>query len=325
MLDLMDQPDNCNILSYGDVGTRVPATEDAFGTEWEPSVKLDLVQKFIPQLLEWVEEADPYRNVPVTIADWHVNDIAGPLGAIQEQLRQVYLNNASDIITFHHYGPDVLEKLQDLQKAHNGRPVVLSSFMARDDGSTLNPILGNMYERNVWAMNWGFVNGAIQTIWNSDSWNDRYFDFPKIWHHDILWQNGTAYDSEERTYLLSFRNGKTNNTTNIDNGNSITISPMGDGRTLAPSVVPQVDPSLTLEPSVDSSHKTQPPLGEFTSKSWSEDGWPGAYVTLVGIIGLVAIVFSCAWFMVQRRRRRTPSVSFQAVGYAEELELKEFS
>ena len=220
MLDLMDQPDNCNLLSYGDVGERVPATQDAEGTEWEPSIKLDLIREFIPQLLDWVNQANPARLVPVTIADWYGQNgvMSGPLGQVQEELRQVYLHNASDIVTFHHYGtPDeLLDKLKDLQQATRGRPVVLSSFMARDEGCTLDPILGDLYARNVWAMHWGFVNGLTQTIWNSDSWNERYFDEPDVWHHDLLWPNGTVYDEAERDYLLSFRNNNSNETTNKD-------------------------------------------------------------------------------------------------------------
>jgi hypothetical protein len=209
MLDLMDQPDNPNLKSYGAVGDRVPACQEAFGTELVPLDKAALIQRVLPQLLTWVDQAlaPDERLVPITLADWYGGVVIPELGAtIQEELRQSYLA-ASDILTFHHYSTpdDLLQTLAVLQTQYPGRPVVLSSFMARDDGSTFDPILGLLYARNVWAMNWGLVSGSIQTIYNSDSWNIPYTAPPDVWHHDVLWPNGTVYDEAEREYISSFR------------------------------------------------------------------------------------------------------------------------
>ena len=206
MLDPMDQPDNFNLLSYGSVGDRVPAARDAHDTELQPDVKLGLIRRFVPKLLDWVETADPYRQVPITMADWY-NGNDGEIPALapaQEDLRQLYLNS-SDVITFHYYKPDVMTKLRALQSQFPGRPVVLSSFLARDDGSTLDPVFGDMYRANVWALHWGLVSGATQTVWNSDSWNVPYDDLPDPWHHDIMWSDGTMYRTSEQAYLASFR------------------------------------------------------------------------------------------------------------------------
>lgn len=310
LLDLMDQPDNCNLLSYGNVGLRVPATEDAYGTEWEPSIKLQLIQQFIPQLLEWVQQADPHRQVPVTLADWHADaDLEGPLGDVQKELRHFYVHNVSDIVTFHHYGPNVLDKLQALQQETAGRPIVLSSFMSRDDGSTLNPILGDMYMRGVWALHWGFVAGQTQTIWNADSWNERYASYPNVWHHDLLWPNGTAYDQSEIDYLLSLRNASSNQNTTIHNHSDTETTNNPDTTQGRP---PQMEKD-----------------GDSSSPTTRMAQWGVTSINVVGTLGLVALVLTCAWFVIanrqRRRQRRDLSISFQPVDHAEALELKEFS
>ena len=198
-------------MSYGDTGPRIPSTQDAYAQEVRASEKIDLIKSFVvPKLLDWVDKADPYRQVPITIADWHVDGLPGPLGVVQDELRQQYLES-SDIITFHHYGPDVLIKLESLQAQFPGRPVVLSSFMARDNGSTLEPILGDMYKRNVWAFQCGWVSGKTQTIYNSDSWNKEYNSPPSLWHHDMLWPDGRMFNISEGEYLTSFRDIIDNN------------------------------------------------------------------------------------------------------------------
>ena len=206
MLDIMDQPENDNRRSYGNAGgPRVPVCQDAFDTEMPSAEKMQILLQFIPQLWKWVDEVSHNRTTPVTIADWDTGDSDEPdFTALRRKLRKLYLDH-SDIITFHHYGSNVLDYMEKLQREYPGRPVVLSSFMARDDGSTLDPILEHMYERNVWALHWGWVNGKIQTIYNSDSWNQLYIKPPALWHHDMLWANGTIYDEDERDYLLTFR------------------------------------------------------------------------------------------------------------------------
>eukprot|EP00977_Amphora_coffeiformis_P014469 scaffold4060_cov190-Amphora_coffeaeformis.AAC.3 len=344
MLDLMDQPDNFNLLSYGAVGERVPAAEDAYDTEWEPDVKLELIQRFMPQLLEWVETADPYRQVPVTLADWY-NGNSGEiptLASAQEDLRQLYLNS-SDIITFHYYKADAKAKLAALQSQFPGRPIVLASFLARDDGSTLDPILGDMYRANVWALHWGLVNGAIQTIWNSDSWNERYVDLPDLWHHDILWPNGTIYRTSEQAYLVSFRHlidnegtggGTTTAATSpVDNlptttTEIITTTSVGGARIDPTPELPMVsttpattnvssefdDTNQTLAPSRKpaSDPKENAPSNSFSPDSWLKDSATAPmWVTLTALGGLLLCLvlsfYCCRRRYCTRRQRRIPA------------------
>lgn len=335
MLDIMDQPDNFNLLSYGAVGERVPAAQDAYDKELEPAVKLELIQRFIPKLIKWAEEADPYRQVPLTIADWHVEDEVPTLAAAQDDLRQLYLNS-SDIITFHHYGPDVLTKLQALQAQFPGRPVVLSSFLARDDGSHFDPILGDMYQRNVWAMNWGLVSGAIQTTWNSDSWNERYVDYPEVWHHDVLWPNGTVYKTSEEAYLMSFRQlvdgGGTPETPPVTTGGGVPSTTMeppgrvdptpafpttaaGNASATTPATTGFPNDDLDTNQTLAPSRKPATPPKEVNppeTSSWLQDSSGAPTLIALTALGglLLCIVITCYCCQRRcciRRQRRLPA------------------
>jgi hypothetical protein len=286
MLDLMDQPDNPNLLSYGSVGDRVPATQEAFGTEVAPIDKAALIQRLLPHLLAWVDQAlsPDERLVPITLADWYGEVLIPELGTtVQTELRQSYLA-ASDILTFHHYkSPEnLLRVLAGLQSEYPGRPVVLSSFMARDDDSTFDPILGLLYSRNVWAMNWGLVSGAIQTIYNSDSWNIPYAAPPNVWHHDVLYPNGTVYDEAERNYLLTFRQVQD-------------ASKGSDGANVSDG-------------------------------SWVGAQWAATGMATVSVLGMVGLIVTCAWYTLRRQRVRERSRTIFAVlesaEQAEEVEMK---
>ncbi|EEC49562.1 predicted protein [Phaeodactylum tricornutum CCAP 1055/1] len=209
MLDLFDQPENDNRKSYGSYGNRVEVCQDALGTEMSGDLKAQLIKELVPRLLNWVWSLGP-RSVPFTIPAWTAvddNDDSN-YGKIQGELRHLYLNS-SDIITFHNYAnlTQLLNVLGEIRDVYPGRPVALSSFMARESHSTLDPILQRMYQENVWALHWGFVAGKIQTIYPSDSWNIEYSvkKEPLPWHHDLLRPNGTFYSKSEQAYLSSFR------------------------------------------------------------------------------------------------------------------------
>jgi hypothetical protein len=65
--------------------------------------------------------------------------------------------------------------------------------MARPNGSTFDPVLGEFKKQGVGAMNWGFVSGKTQTIYPWDSWVKTYTGEPPLWFHDIFRANGTPY------------------------------------------------------------------------------------------------------------------------------------
>lgn len=221
LLDLFDQPENDNRYSYGDVGDRVPAARDARGQEMDPLRKAQCIERLLPRLLDWVRSVGNI-TVPVTLAAWDVLDpVSDPVLAhdaelylLRDRLRHFYLS-ASDVITFHNYDnvTYLMHVLNELKAGYagSGRPIVCTSYMARESHSTFDPVLGRLYRENVWAFNWGLVAGQTQTMYNATTWNVLPVSAsggdgePVPWHHDVLRDDGTPYLPEEKQYLLSYR------------------------------------------------------------------------------------------------------------------------
>jgi hypothetical protein len=68
--------------------------------------------------------------------------------------------------------------------------------MARTRNSKFETHLPIFKKYNVGAINWGFVAGKSNTIYQ---WNSPMPDGsePKIWFHDIFRKDGTPYDKKE--------------------------------------------------------------------------------------------------------------------------------
>jgi hypothetical protein len=68
--------------------------------------------------------------------------------------------------------------------------------MARRNGSLFQVIMPMLKEKNVGAINWGFISGKTNTIFAWDtpipSGNE-----PELWFHDILRKDGTPYSPSE--------------------------------------------------------------------------------------------------------------------------------
>jgi hypothetical protein len=101
---------------------------------------------------------------------------------------------ASDVITFHNYTTaDLLvAQIADLQR--HGRPLICTEWMCRgvSEVATSLPVFFNA---RIGCCNWGLVSGKTQTIypWNSPPGAPE----PARWFHDLLHQNGSAYDDDE--------------------------------------------------------------------------------------------------------------------------------
>ena len=137
----------------------------------------------LKKVFEWAWSVRPSQ--PLTAATWYGN----------KTFNDFQLTN-SDVITFHNYNNEVeLEKeINDLLK--KGRPVICSEYMARTRNSKIETHLPLFRKYNVGAINWGFVAGRSNTIYQ---WDTPVPDGsePKIWFHDIFRKNGTAYDEKE--------------------------------------------------------------------------------------------------------------------------------
>ena len=132
--------------------------------------------------------------------------------------RNIAINRAnSDIHSIHNYGPPakMAELIKDYQQ--DGRPVIMTEWLGRTTGSTVQDNLPVMKAMNVGAINWGFVSGESGTVW---PWTSRRgpdgpmdvrakrkagdvvkpgepFPEPEVWFHDIFRTDGTPFDPEE--------------------------------------------------------------------------------------------------------------------------------
>ena len=180
--DLFNEADNLN--------------PDAYGMLELPN-KADVAQALLVKTFAWAREVDPSQ--PLTAGIWA--DYEG-----WKKNPPIYraMIAHSDIITFHNYGPadDMAREVAELKAAYH-RPIICTEYMARGNGSTFNPILGDLVKAGVGAYNWGLVDGKSQTIYPWDSWKKRYVSEPSLWHHDIFRTDGTPYRREEVDYIRS--------------------------------------------------------------------------------------------------------------------------
>ena len=142
---------------------------------------------------EWVRAVKPSQ--PLSVGLWFDN----------RQLNEFQLA-ASDVITFHHYGPaEDLERQIVALRAH-GRPLICTEWMARTRGSLVSTNLPVFARENVGCLNWGLVSGKTNTIYQWQSMSEdpnasaQEMDQngqPKTWFHDLFHADGMPYDTIE--------------------------------------------------------------------------------------------------------------------------------
>ena len=134
----------------------------------------------------------------------------------------------SDVQSIHNYrDPDSVQATID-HFTQFGRPLFMTEYLARDRGSTFPAVMPVLKERNVAAVNWGFVSGKAGTVWN---WESRRRDGafvkaedlreagevagrgeplpePAVWFHDILRPDGTPFSVEEVETIRSLTKGE---------------------------------------------------------------------------------------------------------------------
>ena len=191
--------DDARVLAW-DIFNEPAAPNPAYARH-EPADKPRLAAALLGKAFRWAREAQP--DQPLTAGLWHGPWTAGnPLSEINALMRA-----ESDVISFHSYEP--LEKVRALidELAAEGRPLLITEYLARTLGSTFQALLPLFKERNVGAYNWGFVSGKTQTIYPWDSWTKTYDDEPEPWFHDIFRPDGTPYRREE-TRLIQELTGR---------------------------------------------------------------------------------------------------------------------
>jgi hypothetical protein len=177
--DLWNEPDN--------------ETTNSHWLSEEPNDKNANVNRLLPLVFEWARRAGPVQ--PLTSGVYkglHWEDSEQWTPAMRVQLGQ------SDIITFHDYNwhEQFEERIRSLLPLH--RPLLCTEYMARSIGSTFDDDLPIAAKYNVGAINWGLVQGRMQTFLPWDSWEHPYLvSPPPVWFHDVFRSDGTPYRPEE--------------------------------------------------------------------------------------------------------------------------------
>ncbi len=160
----------------------------------------------LTKVMAWAREVNPSQ--PLTTGIWKGN-IAhwGTPDSLPVLDRYMLMN--SDVISFHAYDGEienVKKKITELQKYN--RPLFCTEYLARGAGNNFQKVLPILKKDKIAAINWGFVAGKTNTIYPWKSWDSTFTSEPKIWHHDILRQDGTPYSEDEVDFLKEIT-GKT--------------------------------------------------------------------------------------------------------------------
>ena len=155
--------------------------------------KVQLVDGMLPQVFDWARSVGPAQ--PLTSGVWKQDSWDDPNAWSPTEKIQL---TESDIISFHNYGwPEQFEaRIVSLEKLH--RPILCTEYMARGAGSIIDTILPIAAQHHVGAINWGLVQGKMQTYLPWDSWQIPYVSRqPTVWFHDLFYPDGTPYRERE--------------------------------------------------------------------------------------------------------------------------------
>jgi hypothetical protein len=152
------------------------------------------IAELLPKIFDWARAKKPVQ--PLTSGVWIGHDWS-PGAATLTSIQRTQLEQ-SDVITFHNYEqPEAfVSRIAQLRKY--GRPLICTEWLARGNGSNVDTILPIARRENIGMINWGFVDGAIQTRFPWDSWQRPYtMEPPTVWFHDLLTSDGKPYRARE--------------------------------------------------------------------------------------------------------------------------------
>ncbi|MDB5672072.1 MAG: 1,4-beta-xylanase [Alphaproteobacteria bacterium] len=188
--DVWNEPDNPGGGSYNDD---------------QLALERARIESLLPQIFAWARARTPVQ--PLTSGVWQGDDWS-PSSTSLTSIQRTQLTQ-SDVLSFHSYDwPETFER-RIAQLRPYGRPLFCTEWMARGAGSTVDTILPIGRRENIAMVNWGFVQGKIQTNLPWDSWERPYtLKPPTIWFHDLLRPDGTPYREREREIFMKLREQK---------------------------------------------------------------------------------------------------------------------
>ena len=145
----------------------------------------------------WAREVNPSQ--PLTVGLWKDSETWNDIDSLSAIDRFAISN--SDVISFHAYGDleETRRKIEDLEQFN--RPLLCTEYLARGEQNTFQIMLPLFKEKEIAAVNWGFVAGKTNTAFPGSSWQVEFDSLPKIWHHDIYLPDKTPYDEKEIAFL----------------------------------------------------------------------------------------------------------------------------
>ena len=172
--DLFNEPDQMDRTTI-EAGTRDLKIENAAG--------------LLTEVFNWARSTQPSQ--PLTAGIWEYDSNLAP---VMNSVSSLSLEQ-SDIISFHHYGPekDLATIINSLQRYQ--RPLICTEWLARSEGSTVDN-LQIFSDQKVGAINWGLVDGRTQTRFPWRSWWEEV-DEEEPWFHELLHLDGTPYSEHE--------------------------------------------------------------------------------------------------------------------------------
>mgnify|MGYP001279246717 FL=1 len=151
----------------------------------------------LKKIFMWAREVNPSQ--PLTVGLWKDSETWNDIDNLSAIDRFAISN--SDVISFHAYGDleETMKKIEDLEQFN--RPLLCTEYLARGEQNTFQIMLPLFKEKEIAAVNWGFVAGKTNTAFPWSSWQVEFDSLPKIWHHDIYLPDKTPYDEKEIAFL----------------------------------------------------------------------------------------------------------------------------
>jgi len=151
----------------------------------------------LKKIFMWAREVNPSQ--PLTVGLWKDSETWNDIDNLS--LIDRFAISNSDVISFHAYGDleETRKKIEDLEKFN--RPLLCTEYLARGEQNTFQIMLPLFKEKEIAAVNWGFVAGKTNTAFPWSSWQVEFDSLPKIWHHDIYLPDKTPYDEKEIAFL----------------------------------------------------------------------------------------------------------------------------